>query len=71
MYTNRISGHPPLTSLTERVGCVTGKRGSDRVYHAPTGDGSLCGVSMDRVVDREILEGHYRPCGNCFDIPEE
>jgi hypothetical protein len=56
-----------LTSLTERVAYSTG---NTIVYHAPTGDGTLCSTQFDRVVDREVLEPNYRPCRACFYVDE-
>ena len=69
LKTNTLHSGEQLTSLTERVGYVTGQKGK-RVYHAPTGDGALCGAGFDRVVRREILESHYRPCKHCFAVDE-
>ena len=57
-----------LSSLTEQVGRVTG---GSKVYHAPTDGGALCGKPVDVVTDRELLEGHYRPCSDCFDVDRE
>lgn len=58
---------PRLAAYTERVGRVSG--GGD-VYHAPTGDGALCGEDIDTFADRERLDGHFRPCSKCFAVDE-
>lgn len=58
-------GHVRLASLTEQVGRASG---GGSVYHAPTGDGALCGESVDTITDRELLEGHFAPCSACFDV---
>ena len=57
-----------LTSKTDRVARVTG---TSTVYHAPTPYGALCGVQTDDVLDRDLVEGHYRPCKDCFDLDGE
>lgn len=55
-----------VASLTEEVGRSTG---GGSVYHVPTGDGSaLCGVEIDVVDERELVESHFRPCSDCFDL---
>ena len=66
--TTADGGRPvPLSAQTERVARVSG---SSSVYHAPTQHGALCGVDADVTVEREILEGHYRSCRDCFDVEE-
>jgi hypothetical protein len=58
----------PLTALTEEV--VITSSGS-KVKHAPTPEGTLCGLRGEyRVVEREAVEGHYRPCEDCFHVGE-
>ena len=44
--------------------------GGSQIYHAPTGDGAFCDADTDDIVEREALEPHYRPCGECFDVEE-
>lgn len=57
-------GSARLASLTEEVGRSTG---GGSVFHAPTGDGSaLCGVAIDIVSERELVESHFAPCSDCF-----
>lgn len=70
MRTNRTDGPAPISSLTERVAYNTGNGRTANVYHAPTADGALCGVDPDRVVPREVLETHYRPCKLCYNLEE-
>jgi hypothetical protein len=61
-------GHVRLTALTEEVGRSTG---GGSVYHAPTGDGSaLCGVAIDIVSKRELVESHFEPCSDCFGVED-
>lgn len=56
---------PPLTALTNEVKVTSGSQ----VFHAPTPKGVLCGRTSDyRVVDRAAVEGHYRPCRDCFEL---
>ena len=61
-------GHGPrLTSPTDQVGRANG---GEKVYHAPTDEGALCGQPVDNLTDRELLKGHFRPCKDCFDLEE-
>jgi hypothetical protein len=60
-------GSARLASLTEQVGRSTG---GGSVYHAPTGDGALCGVAIDIVSERELVESHFEPCSDCFGVED-
>lgn len=57
-----------LSSLTEQVGRASG---GEKVFHAPTDEGALCGQPIDVVTDRSVLNGHFRPCTDCFDVDDE
>ncbi|MFW6382426.1 MAG: hypothetical protein ACOCZD_00115 [Haloferacaceae archaeon] len=57
------SERPRLTSRTDKVMIAAGSK-----YHAPAGDETLCGRSDYRVVDRAVVESHYDPCRNCFEL---
>lgn len=60
---------PALLTLTEEVS-IAGAGAS--AYHAPTVDGTVCGLTGLRVVDRSSVEAIYRPCKTCFtDLDEE
>jgi hypothetical protein len=56
----------PLTARTEKVRI---KSGASKVYHAPAANGTLCGKrgAGYRSVRYASVEGHYRPCEECFD----
>lgn len=59
---------PALLTLTEKVS-IAGAGAS--AYHAPTVDGTVCGLRGLRIVDRDSVESHYRPCTTCFDELDE
>lgn len=60
---------PPLVTRTEKV-AIPGAAGSK--YHAPSVDGTVCGLRGLRVVDRDRVEDQYRPCQKCFtELDEE
>lgn len=60
---------PTLVTRTEKVALSGGSRSK---YHAPTLDGTVCGLQDVRVVGRETVVGHYEPCQHCFsDLGEE
>lgn len=61
LHRDRQPRAPTLQSLTDEVMI----NGGD-AYHAPVDDGTLCGRSDYRVVDRVAVESHYRPCRDCF-----
>lgn len=57
-----------LTSLPEEVMV---KGGKSKVMHAPTPSGTLCGLRGGyRTVDQAAVKSHYRPCENCFHLPD-
>ena len=61
-------GRPaPLLSVSEQV---ARSFGGSQIYHAPTAEGAFCDADTDDIVEREALEPHYRPCGECFDVEE-
>jgi hypothetical protein len=59
-------------ALTTRTETVRIKTGASKVYHAPAANGTLCGKrgAGYRSVQFEAIEGHYRPCEDCFDLDE-
>lgn len=62
----------PASPLTARTETVRIKGGASHVYHAPAANGTLCGErgSGYRSVPYAAVDGHYRPCGRCFDLEE-
>ena len=56
-----------LSAKTEEVLTTSGSK----IYHAPSGDGPLCNSSGNfRRADLDVLDGHHRPCSECFDLDE-
>lgn len=56
-----------LSAKTEEVLTASGSK----IYHAPSGDGPLCNSSGNfRRADLDVLDGHHRPCAECFDLDD-
>jgi len=56
-----------LSAKTEEVLTASGSK----IYHAPSGDEPLCNSNGDfRRADLDVLDGHHRPCSECFDLDD-